>query len=470
MFPKYLLFFLSLLSLYNLIKASYVTIPFEIYKETEPIQYSSLEDYFRYNSNLKYYGEISIGESSNPIPIVLSFEDFGFYLISKGTDFGKVNQVYDPISSYSFKYDVEHVLYFRTYGRSYKAEDTFSFNKDSLKCRHVKFLYCGDDHQMKNSIMMIGLKLVGDLIRDPDLNLVKQLRQNKYTETYDWSIHFDEKNKNKGIILIGGEAHKYNPSKYNQSNYLNSVTLSKEAFDVWNLRFDKIYFLNKNKEEMQVTDYLRFTFNHESNLIEGTSSYEKLIKQNFFDALIEQGKCQMEKSQVSQRVYSCTNNEKIKEELRKNFPPLKIESKAYLKTFELNYDDLFLEKNDKIYFLIYFPYYMGFSWNVGLPFLKKYFFSYNYDTNLISYYNDDLSKFNEGEKNSGIGAGKIVMIIFLIIFIGLLGFYLGRRYILMRRVAKIRASELESEFSKDINDNDETPKDDKKNVSKYFLI
>ena len=32
----------------------------------------------------------------------------------------------------------------------------------------------------------------------------------------------------------------------------------------------------------------------------------------------------MEKSQVSQRVYSCTNNEKIKEELRKNFPPLKI--------------------------------------------------------------------------------------------------------------------------------------------------
>jgi hypothetical protein len=113
---------------------------------------------------------------------------------------------------------------------------------------------------------------------------------------------------------------------------------------------------------------------------------------------------------------------------------------------------------------------MGFSWNVGLPFLKKYFFSYNYDTNLISYYNDDLSKFNEGEKNSGIGAGKIVMIIFLIIFIGLLGFYLGRRYILMRRVAKIRASELESEFSKDINDNDETPKDDKKNVSKYFLI
>ena len=48
-------------------------------------------------------------------------------------------------------------------------------------------------------------------------------------------------------------------------------------------------------------------------------------------------------------------------------------------------------------------------------------------------------------------AGKVVMIIFLIIGISLLGFYLGRKYILMRRKAKIRAEELENEFSKEIN-------------------
>ncbi len=469
MLLKNYLFLLLLFSLSNIIISSYVTIPFQLVKKSEPSQYLSIEDYFTFNNDYKYYGEISIGESTTPIPVQLSFNDFGFYYISKGIDLGQKNNIYQPLSSSSFRYDNVSIVYFKNFGKSKRANDTFVFNGVNLKCRNIKFLYCDEDHKMINSYMIIGLRLMGDIIRDGELNLVKQLRQNKYTETYDWGLLFDEKNKNKGVLLIGGQAHTYAPDKFNQSYLLNSVTLSKEIFDVWNLKFDKIYFMNKN-EEIQITDYLRFTFNHESNLIEGTSSYEKLIKQNFFDALIEQGKCQMEKSQVSQRVYSCTNNEKIKEELRKNFPPLKIESKAYLKTFELNYDDLFLEKNDKIYFLIYFPYYMGFSWNVGLPFLKKYFFSYNYDTNLISYYNDDLSKFNEGEKNSGIGAGKIVMIIFLIIFIGLLGFYLGRRYILMRRVAKIRASELESEFSKDINDNDETPKDDKKNVSKYFLI
>ena len=141
-----------------------------------------------------------------------------------------------------------------------------------------------------------------------------------------------------------------------------------------------------------------------------------------------------------------------------------------MKIFELGYDDLFLEKQDKIYFLVYFSSYMGFSWEVGLPFLKKYFFSYNYDTNLISYYNNDLAVMKEETEKPKSSAGKVVMIIFLIIGISLLGFYLGRKYILMRRKAKIRAEELENEFSKEINENDYQPPKDEKNVSKYFLI
>ena len=464
------IFFILLISIFNIVFGTYVTIPFQIYKEDEPSEYSSLDDYFTYNSDLQYYGEIAIGEFANPIPILFSFEDFGFYLISKGTNVGNLDKVYDPFSSYSFKYNPNSPVYFRNFGKSYKANDTFVFNKDSFKCPNIKFIYCGEDHEKINSYMIVGFKLIGDLIRDPDLNLVQQLRQNKYTETYDWSIHFDEKNKNKGVLLIGGEAHKYNPEKFNPDYSLKSVTKSKDIYDVWNLNFKKIYFMNNN-EEIQIIDSLRFTLKHQSNLIIGAASYEKLLKQYFFDALIAQGKCQMEKSKVDARVYTCKNTPKIKEELRKTFPPLKIENKDFMKTFELTYDDLFLEKSDKIYFLVYFPYYMPFSWEVGLPFLQKYFFNYNYDTNLISYYNNDLAQYAEEEKSSGVSAGKVFLIIFLTIAIGLLGFYFGRKYILMRRKQKIRAEELETEFSQQINnDTDYQPAKDDKNVSKYFLI
>ena len=286
MFQKNYQILLFFFSLFNIISSSYVTIPFRILKENEPLRYSSIEDYFDYNSNFQFYSEISIGESSTPIPLLLSFNDYGLYFISKGTEMGNLNNIYDPASSYSFRFENDSILYFRNYGKAQKANDTLVFNDDNLKCRKIKFLYCSEDHHKENSYLIMGLRLIGDIIRDGDLNLVKQLRQNKYTETYDWSLHFDEKDKNRGVLLIGGFAHTYNPSKFNQSYLLNSVTLSKEVNDVWNLHFDKIYFNNIN-EEIQGID-LRFTFTHDSNLIKGATSYEKLIKKYFFDDLISQ--------------------------------------------------------------------------------------------------------------------------------------------------------------------------------------
>ena len=44
----------------NNIHLSYVTIPFKIFREQEPSTYTSIEDFFTYQSDLKYYGQISI--------------------------------------------------------------------------------------------------------------------------------------------------------------------------------------------------------------------------------------------------------------------------------------------------------------------------------------------------------------------------------------------------------------------------
>ena len=83
----------------NNIHLSYVTIPFKIFREQEPSTYTSIEDFFTYQSDLKYYGQISIGEKESPIPIIFSFDDFGFYFISNGTDLGDTVTSYNP--SYS---------------------------------------------------------------------------------------------------------------------------------------------------------------------------------------------------------------------------------------------------------------------------------------------------------------------------------------------------------------------------------
>ena len=470
---KNILLFLIIL-LINKSLLSYVNIPFKIYRGEEPSTYSSIEDYFTYQTELKYYGQISIGENESPIPIFFSFDDFGFYFVTKGTDLGDIISSYNPSTSPSCTLDPIGNVYFKKYGKATKANDTFTFNNNSenkLKCKLIQFLYAKENNNKTSSFLMIGLRLIGDIIRDGDLNLVQQLKKNKYTDTYDWSIIYDDKNPEKaGVLLIGTEAHKYNPKKFNENYYLNSVTLSKETYGIWNIQFDKIYFLI-NDEEKQITDYMKFSFKHDSGLISGTSSYEKLLKTYFFDSLISSNKCSMETSKLYSRVYFCKNTQDIKNELKKKFPPLKMLHKAYMKTFELTYDDLFKEKNDKIYFLIYFSYYQMSSWEVGLPFLKKYFLNYNYDTKLISFYNNEIDNLENNKENDGKTSKlKILVIIGLIIIITILGFFLGRRYILLRTKKKISAKELENEFSKQISGSEYQPPINENENSKYRLI
>ena len=74
--------------------------------------------------------------------------------------------------------------------------------------------------------------------------------------------------------------------------------------------------------------------------------------------------------------------------MKEKFLFFKFNQKNFLYTFELNYDDLFKEKGDKIYFLIWFSTSKKTAWEIGYPFIKKYLFTYNYDNKLVSFYNN----------------------------------------------------------------------------------
>jgi hypothetical protein len=121
--------------------------------------------------------------------------------------------------------------------------------------------------------------------------------------------------------------------------------------------------------------------------------------------------------------------------------------------FELNYDDLFKEKEDKIYFLIWFNSLkqINLYWEMGFPFMKKYVFNYNYDNKLISFYNN---KINEEDiiSNGNSKIMNIIIIIFLIFIVCALGFVIGRK---VRRRNRLTAKELEENYNSalyDIND------------------
>ena len=100
------------------------------------------------------------------------------------------------------------------------------------------------------------------------------------------------------------------------------------------------------------------------------------------------------------------------------------------KIFELNFEDLFEEKGNFIYFKILFTIRENDIWRFGKPFLSKYFFSYDIDGKTISYYRDNTDNINdENNKNNDGGILTLfLVIIFLLFLIGGIGFIVGKNF------------------------------------------
>ena len=131
----------------------------------------------------------------------------------------------------------------------------------------------------------------------------------------------------------------------------------------------------------------------------------------------------------------------------KTFPTLYFLDREFSFTFNLDYNDLFIEIDNKIYFLILGKDMEETVWKLGKIFMKKYPFIFDPDKKTISFVhlkkykdiNDDESKNN---KNHNVKKYLIVGFIFIGIIIGIIiGYFIGRKYWYKNR--KTRANELD---------------------------
>ena len=109
-------------------------------------------------------------------------------------------------------------------------------------------------------------------------------------------------------------------------------------------------------------------------------------------------------------------------------------------TFELTYEDLFIEKYDKLILLIFFEE-RGSTWKLGKPFLKKYPFIMNQDAKIVSYY----QKFGNPKQDDG--GNNIYYITIALISVGImilivLGIFIGK-YLFKK---KKRLNTLDDEY------------------------
>ena len=441
----------------------YVLIPLKLKGNENILNLLSSERVNEDNLTLIFYNDIEIGEPKQKLIFIVSPDEYNFYIVT--------NKNKNSINNNSYYYDfrlsktinINLVLY---------LEKPY-FNRFSDFCSNI------------NSYIIFGLKLPDGFDKmEYSLNLIRQLKRKNITKNYRWFIDYNTNSINNDIktisdyfrdikLNIGVEPHEIYPNFYKEKNLKLINAKSHNGNINWGFYFNKIYVYQNN----EIKDKILFELNNNANIqndnieeyliadikynllfINSPQIFFDSINNNFFNKLIKENKCFKEGNKI-EYIY-CDNKEEIIDYIKKNFMPIYFKNQELNYEFLLEYKDLFIKSGNKILFLIITQKETK-RWIFGIPFLKKYLLTYDYDNRVIGFYKQNNTKYivkNDDLKNNII---KIILIVFLILIVTLVGFLISKHIYGYNR--KKRINELQENYQYEYK-NDNQKKINNKNL------
>ena len=296
------------------------------------------------------------------------------------------------------------------------------------------------------------------------INLIKELKRIKAIN--DYSYTFKYVTSTDGQLVIGNLPHEYyNSNKYDKNEYVKINSNSPNDFNFpWSISFNKIFLNNKSNDAINIQNNCNSIIAPNLGFIIGTNNCRKIIYENYFKSLINEGICKISKINNIYNKFDLKNEifetfyceiKLFDDKYKSLFPKLNFQQNDLNYIFYLSFYDLFVEIQDRYYFLITFPEekYSNNNWYLGIPFLRRYQFVFNYDSKTIGFYNDKIDE-NERKPNSNSTEGnsdkntkgnlnirliiEITIIIFLVVLI-FVSYFVGKK---INEKRKKRANEL----------------------------
>ena len=368
--------------------------------------------------------KLKVGSNKKEINFSIRLQEYPLILIGENTvtEYEKYNS---SLSKSYKKLNEKHILSsFTFYSNSTLSEENFFIENNNL---NLQFLLTNEIN-IDSGIKEIGI--IGLGIQDPTLNhnliketnLIFQLKKNNLISDLIFTIKFI--NDFQGEIILGENNYNIYDNKNNLEGFNFIKTENLNGIFFWGINFDEIY-INNN-----IIDYdVVVKFKIELNIIKPNSQVLEYLKKMFFDDLTKDKNCFInELNEENDYYYSCNKNIDIKK-----FPQIKFYLKPFQQEFILNYNDLIIENNNLYYFLIIFRNYpQGFE--VGFPFMKKYYFLFDYDTKSIGIFKEGNQRFNYF---------NFLIIIFVIIIIILILYYI---YYFRKENRRKRINEVEDNY------------------------
>ena len=462
-----------------------IYIPFKILEPNINNNYFYTSDIIKYWKEPKIYSELLIGTPPQKLAVFYTTNIYELNLFQNICDIKNSFYNKEKSSSYNFLKCINYI-YNNNLNCSIINESIYLYTdqSQSIKINIEGFNIIFSENKKEeykknfndkteyeyhsNTCMSIGFQSRQSLGLGYDLNFVSQIKHYKKNnisliKDYDWTFNFTTDNE--GFLIIGEKPHEYDKNNYREEQFLSTGSKNRFYTGDWYFEFDSIYYsgLKPNNNTLFNSSFysdnsVKFDLN--LGLIEGTEKYEQSLKLDFFNELIDKKICFVENIEDQYRIYYCNKIMSINY-IEKYFPTLKFCMKRYGICFEFTYKDLFKERNDSIYFLVYFKIknnnsYGSNRFSIGQILLKKYLITFNYDTKLIGFYDKNIKlerKEDKSIKKYYEHDGKVITI-FIIAFVVFLviGFILGKK--IYETTRKKKANELYDDYeyeSHDIN-------------------
>ena len=461
---KVFLFFI----LFKILICGIIKIPFGIINTENDIETYPLISKLLYN---KIYINFTIGTPPKKIKIFLRKDNYALYINE-----ANFNQNYSSsleLTSHlkSFFLDI--------YTTGYFAKDKMKFENyninNSLKLDFI--LSVSDDNKLGG----FGLKIPLNA-SDGIPSFLVTLKDNSIISSLTWTLKYyyskkpliesiNDENNPIGEFIIGGEPHEYEENKWlypqSQYNFLPASVHSRKFY--WDLKFKSIYTISEKMEKIEIVNnnYWKdeVSLKSEYSLIWGPEVYKDIIYKIFFNKYGYKDNICFEKSIPKATHLHYIECDNVEDFDLKKYPTIYFESFEFNKTFELTYEDLFVfdEKTNKYIYLIVFPInYVETSWSLGIPFIRKYQFTFNEDRKVIGFYNTDNYYIEEKQKKKSKIWLYILVIFLFVVFCGLLillGMFLHKMIYGEKR--KKKANELDDDYEYETKENVESINSDK---------
>ena len=318
-------------------------------------------NFFEYLFGIELISNVFLGNNKQKLIINFTF-NFTEFLISKNFNFE---------NSKSFNFINENEIKFEfidfNYNCVYSKDNIIIDNKN---INNFPFLFVKNSNQ-NYDLNIVGLNIFNE--NNKKYNLIYNLKNLKKIKSGTFYFDFDNKK------LIIGKFFKENELKFEK--IFNDERLI--------LIFDEVLLENKKiiKEKFKI----EFNLNFEGFL--GNFEYFYNLNNSYFNNYYKNNLCEISKINS---FYGIICDNKIN---KKTFPKLIFNHKILQKKFEFDFNDLFIEKNSKFYFKIFFnDFIINSEWIVGRTFLKKYKIIFDLDKQIIAIENNEKKNMNNLKK------------------------------------------------------------------------